>query len=95
MSQDPRLPVPVAAPSPEEPAQTPIPDPPQRRFGDGQHRRAFAAFAAQLIGGGAQRRGLKGGAPVLETARGAYLGTEYSGAADRRPRPGRIARTEV
>ncbi len=54
-----------------------------------------AAFAAQLLGQDGQKRGLKGGPPVLEGARSAYLETEYSGRQDRRPRPGRITKTEI
>ena len=54
-----------------------------------------AAFAAQLMGQSGQRRGLKGGAPVLDAARSAYLGTEYSGAAERRPRPGKAEDTDI
>jgi hypothetical protein len=46
------------------------------------------AFSAQLLGQDGQKRGLRGGAPVLDAARSAYLETEYSGPADRRPRKG-------
>lgn len=53
------------------------------------------AFDAQLLGQGGQKRGLKGGKEVLDQARGAYLGREYSGEADRRPRPGLVKKTEV
>lgn len=42
-------------------------------------------FDAHLLGQDGARRGLKGGAPVLDAARAAYLDTEYSGEADRRP----------
>jgi hypothetical protein len=42
-------------------------------------------FDAQLLGQDGVRRGLKGGAPVLDAARAAYLDAEYSGEADRRP----------
>lgn len=54
-----------------------------------------AAFAAQLIGQDGQRRGLKGGPPVLGAARVGYLETEYSGPNERRPPVGRSRRTEV
>lgn len=54
-----------------------------------------AAFAAQLIGQEGQRRGLKGGPPVLDAARTGYLETEYSGLNERRPPIGRTRRTEV
>ncbi|HWQ88144.1 MAG TPA: hypothetical protein VN378_15880, partial [Brevundimonas sp.] len=54
-----------------------------------------AAFAAQMLGQTGQRRGLKGGPPVLDAARSAYLGTEHSGAAERRPQPGKAKDTDV
>jgi hypothetical protein len=56
---------------------------------------AEAAFTAQVLGQTGQKRGLKGGAPVLEQARSAYLGAAYSGAADRRPAPGQVTRTKI
>lgn len=54
-----------------------------------------AAFAAQMIGQTGQRRGLKGGPPVLDAARAAYLGTKHSGVAERRPTPGKAKDTDV
>lgn len=54
-----------------------------------------AVFAAQMMGQTGQRRGLKGGPPVLDAARSAYLGTEHSGAAERRPQPGKAKDTDV
>ena len=54
-----------------------------------------AAFAAQVMGQGGQKRGLRGGPETLDNARTAYLETEWSGPADRRPPPGRIAKTEI
>lgn len=54
-----------------------------------------AAFAAQVIGQGGQKRGLKGGTPILDAARSTYLGTEYSGKNDRRPIPGQDTETEI
>ena len=54
-----------------------------------------AAFTAQVLGQSGQTRGLKGGTPVLEQARTAYLGAAFSGPSDRRPRPGRVTKTEV
>ena len=56
---------------------------------------AASAFAAQLIGQEGQKRGLKGGAPVLEQARTAYLESEWLGPADRRRKAGRSAKTDV
>lgn len=69
------------AASPAKPAVTPPPPP--------------AAFAAQVLGQSGQKRGLKGGAPVLDAARTTYLGREYSGRHDRRPSPGRARKTEI
>src|SRR5690606_34359069 len=54
-----------------------------------------SAFAAQMIGQSGVKKGLKGGPPVLDAARGSYLGTEYSGPSDRRPKPGETTRTDV
>ena len=54
-----------------------------------------AAFAAQMMGQTGQRKGLKGGPPVMDAARATYLGAEYSGEKDRRPPAGRIRKTEL
>ena len=54
-----------------------------------------AAFAAQVMGQTGQRRGLKGGPPVLDAARSTYLGRAYSGSAERRPKPGKATDTDV
>ena len=54
-----------------------------------------AAYAAQVMGQGGQKRGLRGGRETLDRARSTYLGTEYSGPADRRPGTGRITKTEI
>jgi hypothetical protein len=48
-----------------------------------------------MFGQSGARKGLRGGPPVLDAARSAYLGNEYSGAKDRRPPPGKIDKTEV
>ncbi len=69
--------------TPARPAPTPPADP------------GAAVFAAQVIGQTGQRRGLKGGPPVLDAARSAYLGTEHSGAAERRPQPGKAKDTDA
>jgi hypothetical protein len=74
------LPVPVTIPAAE-----PAPPPPS----------GAAAYAAQLMGQGGQKRGLRGGPKTIEHAQAAYLETEWSGPADRRPPPGRIAKTEI
>jgi len=72
-----------AAEPPARPAPTPPADP------------GAAVFAAQMMGQSGQRRGLKGGPPVLDAARSAYLGTEHSGAAERRPQLGKAKDTDV
>ena len=54
-----------------------------------------AAFSAQLMGQKGQRKGLKGGPPVMNSARAAYLGNEYSGGNDRRPPSGLVKKTEI
>ena len=48
-----------------------------------------------VIGQTGQRRGLKGGPPVLDAARSTYLGNAYSGAAERRPKPGKASDTDA
>lgn len=79
MSRPENLPVPIGRPRPR-PAQEP------RRAG---------AFDAHLIGQDGRRRGLRGGPPVLQAARAAYLDAEYSGPDDRRLPAGLIARKSV
>lgn len=64
------------------------PPPPPRREG-------FAAFAAHIMGQSGQKRGLRGGQEVLDTARSTYLGTEYSGRSDRRPPTGLLKKTNI
>jgi hypothetical protein len=54
-----------------------------------------AAYAAQMMGQSGQKRGLRGGKETLDRARATYLGTEYSGAADRRLTQGKITKTDV
>lgn len=57
--------------------------------------RKGASVEAQILGQDGQKRGLRGGKPVLDQARSAYLGAEWSGRADRRPRQGVITKTEI
>ncbi|ALL15168.1 hypothetical protein [Caulobacter henricii] len=64
------------------------PMPPPRKSG-------FATFAAHLMGQSGQKRGLRGGQEVLDSARSTYLGTEYSGEADRRPATGLLKKTQI
>jgi hypothetical protein len=54
----------------------------------GRAERKGGAFEAHLLGQDGMLRGLKGGETVLDAARHAYLDTEYSGEADRRPPAG-------
>lgn len=55
----------------------------------------YSIFAAQMYGQTGQKRGLRGGQPVFDAARAAYLETEYSGPDDRRPPKGLIRKTEI
>jgi hypothetical protein len=54
-----------------------------------------AAFEAQVLGQPGIKRGLRGGQPVLDHARSAYLEAEYSGPADRRPPSGVITKRDI
>jgi hypothetical protein len=68
----------------------------QRREQTGPQQTGKAgAFDAQLLGQDGRKRGLKGGPPVLDAARAAYLGAEYSGDADRRPPAGLLMRSKI
>ncbi|TAJ69091.1 MAG: hypothetical protein EPO51_23930 [Phenylobacterium sp.] len=67
---------------------------PPRSFRD-ERPRGYAEFAAQVIGQGGERRGLRAGPTLFETARAAYNRTEWSGKADRRARTGRNTREEI
>jgi len=73
----------------------PVADPDTKPQGQRKARGPFAAFAAQILGEGVRKRGLKGGRPVIEAARSTYLETEWSGPNDRRLAKGRIARKDV
>lgn len=77
------LPVPIEAEAEEKPRAEP------------KKADAASAFAAHLYGQENQRRGLRGGKPVLDTARATYLGTEFSGPADRRPPKGLLKKTDI
>ena len=80
---------PAARANPEgEVAKDQAPPPRPRRI-------AAGAFDAQYLGQDGVKRGLRGGQEVLDTARAAYLETEYSGRNDRRPAKGRITKTEI
>lgn len=60
-----------------------------------ERSRNDAEVAAQLMGQDGQRRGLRGGPQIVDTARNAYNRVEWSGSYDRRARQGRKARTEI
>jgi hypothetical protein len=55
----------------------------------------FSTFAAQMYGQTGHKRGLRGGQPVIDKARAAYLETEFSGPDDRRPPKGLLRKTEI
>lgn len=55
----------------------------------------YSIFTAQIYGQAGQKRGLRGGQPVIDQARAAYLETEYSGPDDRRPPKGLLKKTEI
>ena len=71
------------------------PDPEPHPAAPAAPRGPDPAFAAQLIGQSGQKRGLRGGPPVLDAARSTYLGAEYSGGRDRRPSTGVTKKTDV
>ena len=64
-----------------------LPVPLGQAHATGGRARADAAFSAQMLGAGGARRGLRGGTPVLEAARGAYLQAQWLGG-DRRTAAG-------
>jgi hypothetical protein len=57
--------------------------------------KGYSAFTAQVYGQTGQKRGLRGGQPVIDQARAAYLEAEYSGPDDRRPPKGLLKKTEI
>jgi hypothetical protein len=63
---------------------------PREEQGDGQ-----SAFAAQLMGQDGQKRGLRAGPEVIDSAKSLYNRTEWSGAKDRRAPTGGRARTKI
>jgi hypothetical protein len=65
-----------------------------RSFRD-ESRRGHSELAAQLMGQMNERRGLRAGPPLLDTARDAYNRVEWSGSYDRRARKGRRTRTDI
>ncbi|HEX7885019.1 MAG TPA: hypothetical protein VF474_03495, partial [Phenylobacterium sp.] len=67
---------------------------PSRSFRD-ERPGGYAEFAAQIIGQGGERRGLRAGPPLMDAARNAYNRTEWSGRYDRRARKGVTAREDI
>ncbi|MEO6338777.1 MAG: hypothetical protein ABIO39_01960 [Caulobacteraceae bacterium] len=85
-SDIPNLPVPF---SPPEQVDETEPAPPRAKpAGPG-------VFTAHVLGQDGRKRGLRGGQPVIEAARSAYLEAEYSGPNDRRPPKGLLTRTKI
>jgi hypothetical protein len=74
--------VPVGSPRNEPPDAKPV-------------RNAITAFIAQVLGQHGHKLGIRGGPETLKKARSTYLKTNWSGPSDRRPRPGRITKTEI
>jgi hypothetical protein len=54
-----------------------------------------SAFAAQLMGQDGQKRGLRAGPEVIDSAKSLYNRTEWSGSKDRRAPNGGRARTKI
>jgi hypothetical protein len=79
---------------PDADANLPVPTGQARNHAPPEPPPADSAFAAQLMSG-PPRRGLKGGPETLDKARATYLGAEYSGDADRRPKKGLIKNTDI
>lgn len=83
---------PSRLPVPFHPGGEPRDDEPPSRAANAS---ADPSFTAQAIGQDGQKRGLKGGAPVLDAARKSYLHTQWSGPGDRRTPAGVIRKDEV
>lgn len=84
-AERPGLPVPVDSPRVADP-----PPPPRAGTPPGG-----ASFDAHLLGQDGQKRGLRAGPSAIDSASASYNRIEWSGAADRRARKGRIAKTEI
>ncbi len=75
-----------------ESTNLPIPISPARTIPPKTPVAGPASIEAQMIG---ERRGLRGGASVIDQARTVYNKTEWSGSKDRRAPKGRAAKTDV
>jgi len=60
-----------------------------------QERRIHGGYGAQVLGQPGVARGLKAGRPAIDRAHCAYLGSEWSGSADRRRSTGVLAVARV
>ncbi len=88
--RDVRALVPTDEPAPFEPAPSPA-----RAAARPPVEPGAAAVLAQQMGQTGQKRGLRGGPPVLGAARAADLETEYSGPEERRPPVGKTTDTDI
>lgn len=75
-----------------EAANLPVPVTPAATVPPGGPAVDRVTIAAQLIG---ERRGLRGGASVIDAAKATYNKVEWSGAKDRRRPKGKVAKTEI
>lgn len=90
MASSSRALVPVGKLVDHDPADPAAPKAPRTRA-----QVAAAAFAAQILGQGGQRNGIRGGPPVMDNARSTYLGAQFSGEHERRPQLGMTTRKDV
>ena len=65
------------------------------RGGSEPRARKASVIEAQVAGQTGARRGLRGGQPVLDAARSAYLSAEWRGDGDRRLPTGALRRVEI
>ena len=70
----------------------PVPVSPARTLPPTSPVASAAQIEAQLIG---ERRGLRAGASVIDTAKRTYNGVEWSGSKDRRTPKGKATKTDV
>lgn len=75
----------------------PVPTEQQPTFsrGGSEPRASASTIDAQVAGQTGARRGLRGGPPVLDAARAAYLSAEWRGADDRRLPAGTFRRVAL
>ena len=73
----------------------PVPVGPARTIPRSPVDKGDATFAAHLMGQEGQKRGLRGGPPVINAANTTYNRTEWSGEKDRRTAKGKTTKTDV